>query len=164
MKIRSKLYMETRLHYANHKLQFEKDPDGYLFSRGRYPTKIKASDLPEHFVYGYLYKRHGYISAQGVKHLKYVPDYTVTNHLFKYDSLFISYDSEIVPAEANDSLLCSGYDYVISGPIIEDFVRAVGLHSDYDIASVLEGIESKKAWFRENNDEEMNQKNDIGNC
>ena len=152
--VRSKLYMETRVRYDNHEFRVENNPNGYLFSKGRYPTKITALDLPECFVYGYMYKRYGYISAQGVKQLVYVPDYSVTNHLHKYDSLFISYDKEIVPTDDNDFPGYSGFDYVISGSIIVDFVKAVAEYSDYDVSSIIAEIEKKTQWFGENNGEE----------
>ena len=46
--------------------------EGYLLSSGKYrqyKTKILPSDLPEWYVYGYFYKRHGYMSAKGIKDL-----------------------------------------------------------------------------------------------
>ena len=86
--------------------------------------------------------------------LVYVPDYSVTNHLHKYDSLFISYDKEIVPTDDNDFPGYSGFDYVISGSIIVDFVKAVAEYSDYDVSSIIAEIEKKTQWFGENNGEE----------
>ena len=85
-RIKATRYMESRICHTP--LRVETDPDGHLFADGVFPTKLFASDLPEHFVYGYMYKRHGYISAAGVKHLLYVPNY-VFNHRHKDDTLYI---------------------------------------------------------------------------
>ena len=66
--------------------------EGYLLSSGKYrqyKTKILPSDLPEWYVYGYFYKRHGYMSAKGIKDLAYRPQ-KHWNHMFKDDCLFIT--------------------------------------------------------------------------
>ena len=68
--------------------------DGYLFSQAIYPTKIKAEDLPEWYMYGRYYKCFGYLSAKGVVDMKYVPS-RYSNHFLKDDFLFISYNSMI---------------------------------------------------------------------
>jgi len=97
--IKSTLYVESKIYFDRKEKEFKvlRDPDGCLYSKGRYLTKILPEDLPEWFIHGYMYKRHGYMSAKGVKHLLYKPNYTVENHLHKYDSLFISYDAPIEP-------------------------------------------------------------------
>ena len=79
-RIRSTLYMESKIKWIKHELSMEHDPDGFLFASGKYRTKILPQDLPEWLIRGYLYKRFGYISANGVKHLLYVPNYTFDNH------------------------------------------------------------------------------------
>ena len=106
-RIRSNLYMESKIVFVNRELTVKSDPNGYLYACGRYPTKILPEDLPEWFVYGYMYKRHGYISAKGVKHLCYTPNYFVDNHLHKYDTLYISYDKEIEPYETEHGSICT---------------------------------------------------------
>ena len=152
--LRSKLYMETRVRFVNHEFRVDCDPNGYLFSKGRYPTKITALDLPDWYIYGYMYKHYGYISAQGIKHLVYVPDYTATNHLHKYDTLFISYDKEIIPSDNSEFPYYSGYDYVLYGPLIVDFVAAAAKFSDYDVSSITSELERKKQWYKENNEDD----------
>ena len=99
-RIRATLYMESRI--SRKGFYAIRSPEGYLFADGRHLTKILPSDLPDWFVYGYLYKRHGYISSKGIKHLLYIPNYVFDNHLYKYDSLFISYSEEIKPVETDD--------------------------------------------------------------
>lgn len=126
-------------------------PEGYLWAFGRYQTKILPEDLPEWYVGGYLYKRHGYISAKGVKHLFYKPDYHF-NHFLKYDYLFISYNKEIVPAQNKEGFSWyDGYDYCLSGSLIIQFVSAVKTHSGLDVSSIEEEIEKKRKWFFETN-------------
>ena len=86
-RIVSTLYMESRI--LHNPLREEKDPDGHLFADGRYRTKIFASDLPEYFVYGYLYKRHGFISAASVKHdLPFQPQIAVMQPVRKGPGFF----------------------------------------------------------------------------
>ena len=149
-KIRANLYLNSKIMYKP--LRAVSDSQGYLYSDGRYPTKILPSDLPEWFVYGYLYKRHGYISAKGVKHLLYVPNYAFDNHLHKDDILFISYKTSIEPYETEiGRLWYKGYDYLICGSIIVDFVDAAERFSDYDVSEIQWEIKRKRAWYYERN-------------
>ena len=146
-RIASTLYMESRIRH--NPLRAEEDPDGHLFADGRYKTKIYASDLPEHFVYGYLYKRHGFISAAGVKHLLYVPNY-LFNHRYKYDTLYISYDEPIHMASADHSLrLYEGYKHVVTGPLIIDFVDAAEKYSGFDVSDIRRELKRKSDWYDE---------------
>ena len=146
-RIASTLYMESRI--LHRPLRIETDPDGHLFSDGRYRTKIYASDLPEHYVYGYLYKRHGFISAAGVKHLLYVSDY-IFNHRHKYDTLYISYDEPIHQDAVDHGLkLYDGYRHAVSGSLIIDFVDAAEKYSGYDVSDIRKEIQRKSAWYDE---------------
>jgi len=146
-RIASTLYMESRIRH--NPLRVEYDPDGHLFSDGIYPTKIFASDLPEHFVFGYMYKRHGFISAAGVKHLLYVPNYTF-NHLYKYDNLFISYDEPIQPEKKSDGFQWyEGYKHVVSGLMITHFIDAVERYSKYPVSAIRDELEKKRVWYYE---------------
>lgn len=146
-RIVSTLYMESRIRH--NPLRAETDPDGHLFADGQYRTKIYASDLPEHFVYGYLYKRHGFISAAGVKHMMYVPDY-IFNHLHKYDTLYISYDEPIrLDAGDHGLKLYEGCKHAVSGPLIIDFVDAAEKYSGYDVAEIRSEIKRKSDWYEE---------------
>lgn len=146
-RIVSTLYMESRI--LHNPLREEKDPDGHLFADGRYRTKIFASDLPDFFVYGCLYKRHGFISAAGVKHLLYVPNY-IFNHRHKYDSLYISYDEPIRPVAGDHGVtLYDGCKHAVGGPLILDFVNAAAKYSGYDVADILKEIQRKSDWYDE---------------
>lgn len=146
--ISSTLYLESRV--CRRPFRFVPDPNGYLFSRGKHPTKILPSDLPAHFVYGYMYKRHGFIASAGVKHLVYVPNYTF-NHLYKYDDLYISYNGEINYTVYDQRFrYYQGYDHVISGPLIVDFVEKCANYSSYDVSEIRRELEKKRQWYEEN--------------
>ena len=147
-RIVSTLYMESRI--LHNPLRAEEDPDGHLFSDGRYRTKKYASDLPEHFIYGYLYKRHGFISAAGVRHMLYVPNY-IFNHRHKDDSLYISYDDPIRAVVGDHGLtLYEGGKHTIHGSLIVDFVNAAEKYSGYDVADIRREIKKKSDWYDEN--------------
>ena len=147
VRIASTLYMESRIRH--NPLRAETDPDGHLFSDGRYKTKIYASDLPEHYVYGYLYKRHGFISAAGVKHMLYVPNY-IFNHRHKDDTLYISYDEPIRLDTGDHGLkLYDGCKHAISGSLILNFVDAAEKYSGYDVSEIRGEIKRKSDWYDE---------------
>ena len=153
-KIRSTLYMTGKItrNPSTKELMLERDPQGFLFSKGIYRTKILPEDLPEWFVYGYLYKHHGYISAKGVKHLLYVPNYTFDNHLHKYDALYISYGTEIEPYQNEMRFKWyKGYDYIVDGHLIVDFTDAAEKFSNYDVSEMRQEIARKRAWYYERN-------------
>ena len=90
------MYMIEKIRYdrVEKRHRYVRDPEGYLFADGVYPTKVKPEDLPDWYVYGRYYKCFGYISAKDVKHMVYVPNKTF-NHMFKDDMLYISYQEEI---------------------------------------------------------------------
>ncbi len=151
-RICAKLYMETHRIRCNRKFLYEPHPEGYLYSGGRFPTKIKAEDLPPWYVHGYMYKSYGFISARGVKHLLYKPDYTATNHLHKYDTLFISYNDEITPVELSNGFhWYTGYEHVLDGPIIRQFVTAAAQYSGYDVTEISKQLDEKQSWYHEHN-------------
>jgi hypothetical protein len=153
-RFRSPLYMESKVKWVKRELIIERDPDGYLYADGRYRTKILPDDLPDWYVYGYLYKQHGYLCAKGVKQLIYKPNYFITNHSFKYDTLYISYDKEIIPCEdERGSIWYKDYDHAIGGPMLPSFVNAVGYFSDYDVSEIQQEVVRKKAFYYEHNPE-----------
>lgn len=147
MKKLANLYLDDKMVWRNREHIAIEDENGYLFSQGRYKTKIRPDDLPEWYVRGYFYKRWGYMSAKGVKYLHYRPNMTF-NHMFKDDFLFISYDKPIVPAES-DPLWYQGYDEYVFGGAILSMVRAIDRYSDCDTTEVKKAIEVKRQWFKE---------------
>lgn len=148
-RIAANLYMETPM---GRRAFEEYHSDGTLLAHGRYKTKIYASDLPPWFVYGYMYKRHGFMSAKGVKYLIYKPNYHFDNHLFKYDTLFISYEKPILPATFDGGFdWYDGYDYVLDGNLMEKFLDLVERYSDCETTAIRAEMEKKKVWYKERN-------------
>ena len=140
------LYTHIRFH--NRLQEDTRNPDGYLYAYGHYNTKIFPSELPLWYVRGYMYKTQGYMSAKGVKHLYYKPNYAFDNHLYKYDTLFISYDKPITPTvSANGYNWFEGYKHVLDGITIVDFVDAAEKYSDYDVTEIRKEMERKKDWY-----------------
>lgn len=123
------------------------DPERHLLAYGKYRTKIFPCDLPEWYVGGYMYKRHGYISAKGVKHLHYKPNY-LFNHLYKDDILLVSYGSPITPVKSEDGFeWFEGYDHILSGIVIVDFVKAAAKYSGIETSGIEEELRKKKEWY-----------------
>ena len=72
----------------------------YLYSKGRYKTKIAKEDLPEDYiefnsrVIQYIT---GYLKTSGVVDIDYT--YFLENHIFKDDYLYISYKEKLKKSE-----------------------------------------------------------------
>lgn len=137
-KINQSFYSIQKIVNINHSFQYIKDENGYLFSGGIYPTKIKPDDLPEWYVYGRYYKCFGYMSAKGIADLKYIPNLWV-NHFLKDDLLLVSYHDPIKEIEPSNSFLerYDGYDERIFGNEILYFLKAVQKYSDIDITLMI---------------------------
>lgn len=147
-KITANLYTETRIARNSSKDTWIQKEHNFLFSQGKYNTKITANDLPEWFVKGCYYRHSGYLSARGVVALFYRPNY-VFNHMFKDDFLYISYDRPIVPVPREQSIYCcEGFDEYIYGWEILDFLKAAQKYSGYDITHIVQEIEKKRQWFQ----------------
>ena len=124
------------------------EENNYLYSNGKYRTKILACELPNWYVYGDIYRTYGYLSAKGVKNLLYEADYTFKNHLHKYDALYISYDQPI--KKDNSSTIFkhyTGYDEVITGLFIRRFTEAVEIYSDFNVSKIKSDMQKKLDWF-----------------
>lgn len=139
---------QKKIVLRDHRHQYIEDKNGYLFAQAIYPTKIKAEDLPEWYVYGRYYKCFGYLSAKGVVDMKYVPS-RYSNHFLKDDFLFISYNSMISEnPEANSVIdMYTSYDERINGNEILDFLKAVRKYSAYDISGIAQMIQEKADWI-----------------
>ena len=144
-RIKSYIYTKSKIESTDYK------QDGYLYSQGRYKTKLKEEDMPEWYVEGIVYKTGGYIRAKDVVDLKYIPCFF--NHLFKDDVLLISYTKPIVYDKES---LC-GYlsDERLYGFMIPRFMEAVKKYSNVDTAEIDQAIKDKWKWFEETYPEEM---------
>lgn len=143
-RIRQILYSEQKIVRKDNRLQCIEDPKGYLFSNMIYPTKIKAEDLPEWFVYGRYYKCWGYLSAKGVVDLKYVPNLW-SNHFLKDDALLVSYHEMIEPN--SDSKVIwekyKGFNIIVFGDKMLPFLKAVKKYSNLNISEIIPQIQEK---------------------
>lgn len=147
----ARLYSISKTNSRTGHLRYIYGDNNTLFSGGTYPTKITAEDLPEWYVYGRYYKHFGYLSAKGVKHLLYTPN-KWTNHMFKDDCLYISYDKPIVHNPNREMYYdrYTGYDEYIYGFAIVAFLKAAEKYSGYDISRIKDQIEDKRIWFKNN--------------
>lgn len=138
----SNLYTKEKIVLHDHQHRYVDDEKGYLFAQGTYPTKIKAEDLPEWYVYGRYYKCFGYLSAKGVVDMKYVPS-KYNNRSMKDDFLFISYHTPISENPKASSLIdtYTGYDERISGNEIRSFVEAAKKYSAFNVAAIVQQIQ-----------------------
>lgn len=148
---RFRQHFYSTLQYKQNIYDRKSDPNGYLFANGVHKTKILEADLPEYFVRIYIYGAYNYLSAKGVRHLHYSPNY-FTKHRCKDDALYISYDKEIVDT---GSIICriQGYDDVIFGPDISTFVDAAEKYSSYDVSAIRVEMTNKEKWFEENRED-----------
>ena len=72
----------------------------FLYSSGKYPTKIKAEDLPEDYIQiqnRAIWYLKGYLKTSGIIDMKY--KWAKINHLFKDDYLYISYKEPLQTKE-----------------------------------------------------------------
>ena len=152
-RIKAPFYTETKVGF---KALFKDTrlPNGYLYSKGEYKTKITAEDLPEHYIHGWIFKVQGYISVLGVKDIAYYANYHI-NHLHKDDHLYISYKDRITQeADERGHIFYHGYDAVLWGYMIVDFIRAVRKYHSYDIEPIALQVKKKERFFREKYPEE----------
>ena len=147
-RFRSNLYTAQKIVCADRQHVYVENEDGYLFAQAIYPTKIKAEDLPEWYVYGRYYKCFGYLSAKGVVDMKYVPS-RYCNHFLKDDFLFISYNTLISEKLGKNSIIdaYTGYDERIYGNEILSFLKAARKYSSYDISGIAQMIQEKADWI-----------------
>ena len=144
-RIKSYIYTKSKIESTDY------SQDGYLYSQGRYKTKLKEEDMPEWYVEGIVYKTGGYIRAKDVVDLKYIPCFC--NHLFKDDMLLISYTKPITYDK--ESLCRYTSDERLYGFMIPRFMEAVKKYSDVDTAEIDQAIKDKWKWFEETYPEEM---------
>lgn len=150
-KINSKLYTFTKIKYTRDiGLHYEELENNCLYSNLRNPTKITPEDLPEWFVKGRYYKNHGFLSAKGVVDLVYKPNMWI-NHMFRDDSLYISYNKPIreIERESFGRMIkdYEDYDYVIDGTYAIEFVAAVKKYSDFDTSAMEKAILDKVDYY-----------------
>lgn len=142
-KFNSTSYYKEKYYWKNHELYRKENPDGYLFTVKGYRTKIKPEDLPEWYVYGYFHKCWCYVSAKGVKDIKYFPSYN--HHIHKDDCVVVSYNGKIITDKyASD---CRNYDEFIGYE--SEYIDAVEKYSGLDLSEIKREAKKKEEWFYE---------------
>lgn len=124
----------------------------YLYSCGRYKTKITENDLPEDYIPIHsrsIWYMHGFLKTSGIVDMDYT--YCKENHLFKDDYIYISYTEKLV-SETNSWGYrdIKNYDVCISGNDIVDIVLAAEKYSGFDTSEIRKMIEEKRVWLRDN--------------
>lgn len=124
----------------------------YLYSKGRYPTKIRAEDLPEDYLEimsRSIWYMTGYLKISGIVDMDYT--YVGENHLFKDDYIYISYREKLRRERnswGNEDIV--NYDVCICGNDIINIVLASEIYSGFDTTKVRRKIEEKRVWLRDN--------------
>ena len=134
----------------------EDQENEFLYSEGKYITKIKEIDLPKDYIKirsRTIWYLTGYLRTSGVKDLYYT--YIKENHLFKDDYLYISYDKKIEGIKgkySNDEV--RNFDFFICGGDIIKVLFAIEKNSDIDTTKIRNKIKEKFEWWKENEQED----------
>lgn len=128
----------------------------FLYSGGRYATKITKDDLPEDYIEIHsraIWYMTGYLKTSGIVDMAYT--WARVNHLFKDDYLYISYAEPLRRKKTEwDFVDIVSYDVCICGNDIVDIILAAEKYSGFDTASVRAEIEKKRIWLRDHESEE----------
>lgn len=165
-RVNGHLYTLSCIKYdkSSHKFYYDYLEDNRLFSHSDftgqvYSTKLTKADLPEYFVYGRFYKNWGYLSAKGVRDLKFKPNMWI-NHLIRDDILYVSYYKpiKIVKKETPNGYEYDEYEnytYLIDGWSVIDFLDAVKKYSPKcDTSEVERKLLEKAESYKKNHPEE----------
>ena len=124
----------------------------FLYSHGRYPTKITAEDLPKDYIKIHsrvIWYMTGYLKTSGIVDIQY--RWVGENHLFKDDYIYISY-KEKLKKEISDYgfVRYTNYDVCVCGNDIVDTTLYAEKYSGLDISHIREGIKEKCQWLKKN--------------
>jgi len=129
----------------------------YLYSHGRYPTKIKAEDLPSDYIKIHsrvIWYMRGFLKTSGIVDIGY--RYCKENHLFKDDYIYISYKEKLRKEKNRWGLEdYVNYDVCVCGNDIIPIALAAEKNSGVDISEVKKLIEEKRLWLLDNYPEEV---------
>lgn len=155
VKINSNWYTKGKFDRKNWRNTLDIDNE-YLYSKGRYPTKIREEDLPKDytkFQSRTIWYMTGFVKTSGVKDLYYT--YVKENHLFKDDYLYISYDKKIEKVKDKDGYdEIINYDFLICVSNNIDVLFAIEENSNIDTKSIRNKIKEKFEWWKENEQED----------
>ena len=148
MKINNNYYSECKHSHRGGLCNTIYGKNRTLFASGVYPCDVKASDLPEWYIFGRFHKVYGYLNSKDVKDLIYKPN-MMDQEAFKYDFLYISYKGKMTPiTDKKLGFVSYGEDHVISGIEILLFMQGVKKFSSYDCNDVLAKMYAKLLWLK----------------
>jgi hypothetical protein len=151
MKKRLNSYLYTKGKFGRRYREALDVDNPFLYSRGRYPTKITPEDLTEDYIE--IFSRvisymTGYVKTSGIVDMVYEP--ARFNHMFKDDYLTISYKEKLRKETGTYGFTrYVNYDISICGNFIVDIVLAAEIYPDYDTSEIRRQIEEKRIWFRD---------------
>lgn len=139
----TKYYTLTSLQWHSPLTAEEQAEKGKLYANGLTPTTLSAEDLPKHFVGVKINDVWGYLSAQNISSLIYIPDLDAGQD-GRNDTLYICYDGFIVTVSGK----WIRSDYRFPGDRqIKRFIAAVVKHSPkLDMRKILRQISAVEAW------------------
>lgn len=128
----------------------------FLYSWGRYPTKMTEKDLTPDYIKVHsrsIWYMTGFVKMSGIVDMDY--SYCKENHLFKDDYIYISYTESLLREINRWGLLdIQNEDIHISGNDIIDLVLAAEKFSHFDTSKIRTKIEEKRIWLRDNEPDE----------
>ncbi len=147
-----KAFYYTKGHYGKRFRETVDTDNEYLYSRGRYPTKIKKEDLPEDYIEfrsRAIWYMIGYLKTSGVVDIAYKP--LKINHLFKDDYLYISYKEKLKTEKSEwGSFYYINYDIAVCGSDIVPILLYIEKYSNLNIDKIKGQIYDKVKWFYDN--------------
>lgn len=130
-----------------------------LYNNGKTKAKITVGDITDDYCKIHcrdIWYMDGFIRTSNIKHVTYQPSHN--NHLFKDDTLYISYDRAIKPTTDGAFTTFNGADFHISGNDIVNVVSHIGRHGlpdvQHELQHVKTEIKQKAEWFRLNHPDE----------
>lgn len=164
-KFSSPWYTETKTRYERGKFKTVTSPEGYLFAKGQYNTKIQRTDLPDYF--REVYNREKvFANVKDIVDVFYKPNYWSTNHLYKDDFLYISWKEKIHEEQDQYGWThTSGYELLLFGWAVKDFVDAALEYAEGNMREKLLGIQKviaeKVVWYVHLNPDRYELMNDY---
>lgn len=131
-----------------------------LYDRGKIKAKITADDInPDDYCRIHcrdIWYMDGFLRTSNIRHIAYQPAHL--NHLFKDDTLYISYERPIKPSNDTTLITFNGADFHISGNDIINIVNHAEKHGLPDLQHELQHVKTemrqKVEWFRTNHPDE----------
>lgn len=137
----------------------ETTDNGTLYDRGKMKAKITADDITDDYCKIHcrdIWYMDGFIRTSTARHIAYQPSHL--NHLFKDDTLYISYDRPIRKQTDGAFTIFNGADFHISGNDIVNVINHMEQHGipdiQHEIQHVKTEIRQKVEWFKTNHPDE----------